>query len=283
MKSIKLSFVLTLFIALFYSESYAQSKPYSFDVKVSGKGNRAIIFIPGFGCSSEVWNETKINYEKKYTCYTLTMAGFAGTPPRDNATFNNWEKDIADFIKQNKITKPIVIGHSMGGGLAMAIAADYPELLSKIIVVDALPCLSAVWNTSFKSNANNDCSETVNRMMAVSDDQFYQMQKMMMPQLLADTSKQDLVVNWTIKSDRKTFAEMFCDFSNTDLREKIAGIICPTLVLLEPSFANIKPAMNDQYKNLKTAQLVYATKGLHFIMYDDKDWYDNELNTFITK
>jgi hypothetical protein len=76
---------------------------------------------------------------------------------------------------------------------------------------------------------------------------------------------------------------MFCDFSNTDLREKIASIICPTLVLLEPSFANLKLAMNDQYKNLKTAQLVYATKGLHFIMYDDKEWYDNELNTFISK
>jgi pimeloyl-ACP methyl ester carboxylesterase len=283
MKSIKLSFVLTLFIALFYSESYAQSTPYSFDVKVSGKGNQSIIFIPGFGCSSEVWNETKINYEKKYTCYTLTMAGFAGISPSTNATFINWEKEIADFIKQNKINKPIIVGHSMGGGLAMAIAADYPELLSKIIIVDALPCLSAVWNTSFKSNENNDCSETVNRMMAVSDDQFYQMQKMMMPQLLADTSKQELVVNWTIKSDRKTFAEMFCDFSNTDLREKIAGITCPTLVLLEPSFANIKPAMNDQYKNLKTAQLVYATKGLHFIMYDDKEWYDNELNKFISK
>jgi pimeloyl-ACP methyl ester carboxylesterase len=283
MKSIKLSFLFTLFIALFYSESFAQSTPFSFDVKVSGKGNQSIIFIPGFGCSSEVWNDTKINYEKDFTCYTLTMAGFAGVPPNVSPTFIKWEKEIADFIKQNKIIKPILIGHSMGGGLAMAIAADYPELISKLIIVDALPCLSAVWNTSFKSNGNNDCSATVTKMMEVSEEQFYQMQKMMMPQLLADTTKQDLVVNWTIKSDRKTFAKMYCDFSNTDLREKIAAIKCPTLVLLEPSFANIKPAMNEQYKNLKTAQLAYAAKGLHFIMYDDKEWYDNELNNFISK
>ena len=268
---------------MYISESYAQNTSHSFDVKISGKGKQAIIFIPGFGCSSEVWNDTKINFEKNFTCYTLTMAGFAGVPPNENSTFNNWKNEIADFIKQNKINKPVIIGHSMGGGLGMAIAADYPELISKLVIVDALPCLSAVWDTSFKSNVNNDCSATVTRMMEVSEEQFYQMQKMMIPQLLADTTKQDLVVNWTIKSDRKTFAEMFCDFSNTDLREKIAAIKCPTLVLLESSFANIKPAMNEQYKNLKTAQLAYATKGLHFIMYDDKEWYDNELNKFISK
>lgn len=283
MKSIKLSFLLTLFIAMFYSESFAQSISHSFDVKVSGKGKESIVFIPGFGCSSEVWNETKINYEKDFTCYTLTMAGFAGISPNENPTFKNWEKEIADFIKQNKINKPILIGHSMGGGLGMAIAADYPQLISKLVIVDALPCLSAVWNTSFKSKENNDCSDVVNKMMAESDEQFYQMQKMMIPQLLTDTSKQDLVVNWTIKSDRKTFAEMYCDFSNTDLRKKIADIKCPTLVLLEANFANIKPSISEQYKNLKTAQIEYATKGLHFIMYDDKDWYDNELKNFISK
>jgi len=283
MKSNKLSFILTLFIAMFYSESYAQSISHSFDVKISGKGKQSIIFIPGFGCSSEVWNETKINYEKDFTCYTLTMAGFAGITPMENPTFNKWEKEIADFIKQNKIFKPIVIGHSMGGGLGMAIASDYPELISKLIIVDALPCLAAVWNTSFKSNENNDCSVIVNKMMAETEEQFYQMQKMMMPQLLADTSKLDLVVNWTVKSDRKTFAEMYCDFSNTDLREKIAAIKCPTLVLLEANFANLKPAMNEQYKNLNMAEIKYATKGLHFIMYDDKEWYDKELKNFISK
>jgi pimeloyl-ACP methyl ester carboxylesterase len=41
-------------------------------------------------------------------------------------------KGIATYIKNNKIEKPVIIGHSMGGGLAMAIAADYPELVVKL-------------------------------------------------------------------------------------------------------------------------------------------------------
>jgi pimeloyl-ACP methyl ester carboxylesterase len=42
-------------------------------------------------------------------------------------SFKNWETSIASYIKENKIDKPIIIGHSMGGGLALA--SDYPELI----------------------------------------------------------------------------------------------------------------------------------------------------------
>jgi pimeloyl-ACP methyl ester carboxylesterase len=282
MKSITMSLSFTILLAMLGLQNYAQNNnTYPFEVKISGKGSQSIIFIPGFGCSADVWNETKIDYEKNYACYVLTMAGFAGAKPTENPSFLNWESGIAAFIVENKIKKPIIIGHSMGGGLALAIAADYPDLLSKIIVVDALPCLSAISNPSFKSKENNDCSGMVNHITTMSAEEFLQMQKMSMPQLLADSSKQDLIISWSVKSDKKTFAQMFCDFLNTDLRVKITNIKCPALILLEPSFLSFKSVVNEQYKNLKTANFQYATKGLHFIMYDDKDWYDNQLKTFI--
>ncbi len=128
--------------------------------------------------------------------------------------------EIANFIKDNKIVKPILVGHSMGGGLAIAIAADYPELIGKIVVVDALPCLAALMDPSFKSKENNDCTAIVNQMTGMTDAQFLEMQKKTMPRLLADASKMDMVVDWSVKSDRKTFAQMYCDFSNTDLRDE---------------------------------------------------------------
>jgi pimeloyl-ACP methyl ester carboxylesterase len=104
---------------------------------------------------------------------------------------------------------------------------------------------------------------------------------MSISRLVADTSKQELVVGWSVKSDRRTFAEMYCDFSNTDLREKIKTIKCPSMVLLEEYFKNIKPAIEEQYKNLGNADIQYSNKGLHFIMYDDKEWFFNQLNKFI--
>jgi pimeloyl-ACP methyl ester carboxylesterase len=273
--------LMVIALSAFKPNIHIKNATYPFDAKKTGKGDRSIIFIPGFACSGEVWDETRSAYENDYTCYTLTMAGFAGVPPQPGSTFQDLEKGIATFIRQNKIDKPVIIGHSMGGGLAMALAADYPGLMSKIIVVDALPCLSALMNPSFKAKENNDCSTMISEITSATKEQFYQMQKQTIPRLLADTSKQELVVSWSVRSDRTTFAEMYCEFSNTDLRERIAAVKCPALILLESYFVNLKPAITEQFKNLVTADLQYAGKGLHFIMYDDKEWYKKELNDFI--
>ncbi len=260
---------------------FGQKRTYPFQIEKIGKGKQAIIFIPGFASSGEVWEETTTKFEKKFTCYVLTMAGFAGVKPQSNPSFNQWSEQIMDFIKKEKINQPIVIGHSMGGGLALDIASKYPKLIKKIIVVDALPCLMALTNPSFTPKKENDCSAIVKQITSIPDEQFYQMQKANIPTLVANKNMQDKVVEWSITSDRETFATMYCDFMNVDLREKIKSIECPTLVLLESHFKNYKIQIAKQYKQLKKVNLQYANKGLHFIMYDDKVWYFNQLNRFI--
>ncbi|MCB0507406.1 MAG: alpha/beta hydrolase [Chitinophagales bacterium] len=272
-----------LLILNLYANAQSDTNTTSFKVEQTGQGETAIVFIPGFACSGDVWDSTIIKFENKFTCYTLTMPGFAGVPAQSEPTFNAWKNEIANFIKSRKLQHTILVGHSMGGGLAMSIAADYPELISKIVIVDALPCLSALMNPNFKSVENIDCSTTIQQMTSTTNDQFYRMQKLTMKQLVADTTKQKVALNWSMQSDRKTFAKMYCDFTNTDLREKIKNISCPTLVLLEPSFKDLKPEIEAQYKLLKNVQFAYANKGLHFIMYDDFSWYINQLESFINK
>lgn len=271
--------ILTTVIFLFSFLTFSQEYPFS--VTKIGKGNQALIFIPGFASSGDVWNETVDSLKSDYTCYVLTMAGFAGVPPKDNISFEYWKTEIAKFIKENKINKPIVIGHSMGGGLAMAIAADYPDLLNKFVVVDALPCLFALTNPEFKSVADNDCSNLVDQIMKMPEDQFIQMQKMSVASLSTTQSKHNEILGWGLKSDRKTFAQMFCDFSNTDLRQRIKNVQIPSLILLEAPFKTIEDSINEQYKEMPSAQLKYANQGLHFVMFDDKEWYINQLIDFL--
>ncbi|TRX60894.1 alpha/beta hydrolase [Fulvivirga sp. M361] len=281
-KFVKFSITIIAFISIVIN-GHAQDDLYPFEFQKTGKGSQSIIFIPGFACSGDVWNETRLDYEQDFTCYTLTMAGFAGVAPQPGPTFRKWRTGIADFIEQNQIDKPIIIGHSMGGGIAMALAAYHPQLISKIIVVDALPCLPALTKPSFKAIENKDCSPIISQMTSFTDEQFYQLQKQSITQLVADTSKHNLVLNWSVKSDRTTFAQMYCHYSNTDLREVVGAIQCPVLVLLESYFVNFKPAIQEQFKHIKEVNLQYATKGLHFIMYDDRDWYKNQLDSFIRK
>ena len=276
----KKSLILFLFAAgLFFTSKAAEQYP--FTVKQSGSGKQAIIFIPGFACSGDVWNETVEQFKSNHTCYVLTMAGFAGHAATTNPDIQNWIAEIAKYIKENRIEKPVIVGHSLGGVMAQALAASYPELVSKIVVVDALPCLPALSNPAFEASANPDCSKFVTSFAAMNDGQFYQMQKVNMTSMVADTAKLETVVQWSIKSDRNTMAQIYCQLLNTDMRAKISTVTCPALILLEPSFKALQSNIEGQYKNLKGAQLHYADKGLHFIMFDDKAWYFAELKKFI--
>src|SRR5699024_1575323 len=126
--------------------------------------------------SGAVWDKTKSVFESDFSCYTLTMAGFAGVPAQGDPAFNYWKTSIARYIKDNVIEKAIIVGHSMGGVLAMALASDYPELSDRIVVVDGLPCLQALYNPSFKALENPNCSTIIDQMTSMSEDQFYQMQ-----------------------------------------------------------------------------------------------------------
>lgn len=272
--------VLTFFLG---STVLAQETP-SFTVRQAGRGAQQVILIPGFSCSGEVWDGLVTKFNDRYTFYIVTFAGFAGVTPQAHPSLKTWGSDLVRYVKEKKLDHPALVGHSLGGVMAMDLAAAHPDLFSKVIVVDALPCLSALQNPSFKVNENQDCSPMVAQFTSIPDHQFYLMQKNGMRSMVADTTQVEKIVGWSVKSDRATLAQIFCQFLNIDLREKIAAIQCPSLILLEPSF-KIMPAVAEQYKSLtaKRGQLHYASKGLHFIMYDDQEWFYKEVGAFIAK
>ena len=50
-----------------------------FGVTKTGSG-RPMILIPGLFCSGQVWDETVNHFKDRYTCYEITLPGFAGQP-----------------------------------------------------------------------------------------------------------------------------------------------------------------------------------------------------------
>jgi pimeloyl-ACP methyl ester carboxylesterase len=275
------SLVIALLLFIYMAGSAQNTK--AFSVVKTGNGKQNVILIPGYSCAGSVWDETVQAISKDYTCYVITFSGFAGEKPQTNPVLATWVADLAAYIKETKISKPIVVGHSLGGGIAAWLAADYPALLSKIIIVDALPSLSAFYNPSFVAQQTVDCSPFVNQFKSMNDEQFYAMQKINMPMILANASKLETVVDWGVKSDRNTLAQIYCQFLNIDLRSKLSSVTCEALVMLEPPFKQNGTGIQEQYKLLANKTIKYAGKGLHFIMYDDQEWFLNELKQFLGK
>lgn len=267
----------TFFIAFLSLNLSAQTE--AFEVKITGNGDQSLVFIPGLASSGKVFEETRSEFEDNFTIYTFTLAGFAGVPPMENPSFEVWEKAVVDYLRENKIKNPIIVGHSLGGAMAMAIAADYPKLPKKIVVIDALPYLVEL-NPNL-SEEKIDCETMVSTMTSVSEEEFISSQKRNIQYMVADSAKQSVVLQWSLDSDRETVAKIFCNYMKLDLRKKLEKITAPTLVLLEPYFKNSEPVLEKQFMNLQPLTLKYAPKGRHFLMYGAKEWLLTELHAFI--
>ena len=94
-----------------------------------------LIFVHGFRGNGLGLKELATKYfpTEDYKCYILEVPP-AGGKSLTEYTANNYAKFVADYIKKNKIKKPVLIGHSMGSIICAAVAERYPELIGDKLI-----------------------------------------------------------------------------------------------------------------------------------------------------
>lgn len=119
------------------AEPFASAR---FSVEVRGSGPD-VILIPGLTEGRNVW-ASAVRAVPGYRYHLVQVAGFAGEPARGNArgpVVAPLARELARYIEAQRLRRPAIIGHSMGGTLAMMLAADHPRLVGRVMVVDMLP------------------------------------------------------------------------------------------------------------------------------------------------
>lgn len=266
---------------LFLIGCLAKAEARPFEITTYGQQGSAIVLLPGYASSPEVWQTTIERLQANHRLYVLHFAGFAGKAPAAQPAFEPWANAVTEWLRLMSDSQVTIIGHSMGGVMAMWLAAELPHKVAKVVVVDALPCLSALNNPSFKVDPYFSCEASIRQMTALSDSAFKAMQQQGAPWLVNDVAWQQKLVAWSMQSDRKTLAAVYCSFLQTDMRAKLSQIKARVLVQLEAPFTGYQSAIAAQYETLKGAELIYAPKGLHFVMIDAADWYFESLIAFL--
>jgi N-formylmaleamate deformylase len=116
-----------------------------FRADVGGEGP-AIIFIPGLNSSGDVWDGLVRGLRNRYTCHVLTLAGFAGEPPIDPPFLPAIREAVLQYIQDQRLQQPVIVGHSLGGLLALWLGAIAPTDVGRIITIDGVPFLPALTN-----------------------------------------------------------------------------------------------------------------------------------------
>lgn len=277
MKTIKKLMAILLIITSFSVN--AQDQP--FKVEVIGKGEPILLF-PGFTCTGDVWNDTVTELSQDYQCHVFTFAGFGDVPAIQKPWLPKIKEGILSYIAEKQLKNPIVIGHSLGGALALWMATE-SNSYKKLIIVDALSSTGALMMLNFKSEYMVYDSPYNKQLLEMNTTDFEAMALQMVTGMTMDTLKQEIIKDWMLQADRETYVYGYTDLLKLDLREDLSKIKVPVTILAatEPyGYDTVKATYETQYKELAEYDIKFAEGSAHFIMYDQPLWFmDNLLNS----
>ncbi|MGL2994344.1 alpha/beta fold hydrolase [Flavobacterium sp. TSSA_36] len=107
--------------------------------KIEGSG-KPLLILHGFLGMSDNWKTLGVQFASEgYEVHLLDLRNHGRSFHSDDFSYELMVQDVYDYCKANNLTKIDIIGHSMGGKVAMLLATTYPDLIRKLIVADIGP------------------------------------------------------------------------------------------------------------------------------------------------
>lgn len=104
--------------------------------KKTGEGKPLIVLHGLFGSGDNWMSFSRMMAEENFAVYQVDLRNHGHSPHSLLHNYKVMSEDVLELIQTADLDKPVVLGHSMGGKVAMQLAIDHTDSLSSIIVVD---------------------------------------------------------------------------------------------------------------------------------------------------
>ena len=104
----------------------------------SGTGDPPLVFVHGWTCNHTNWRNQVPHYAARHRVVALDQRGHGTSDkPDQDYTIDVFVDDLAWFIGELGLDRPVVIGHSMGGSIALNLVHRHPEMARAIVMIDS--------------------------------------------------------------------------------------------------------------------------------------------------
>ena len=254
----------------------------AFSVSITGQGP-AVVLIPGLTCGGHVWDDTVAHQKERHTVHVLTLSGFAGRPALDGPFLPTVRDELAAYL--GTLERPVVVGHSLGGFMALWLAATEGDALGGAVAVDGLPALGALGGQGPEQIA---ATATMMRtqMAALSQDAFAEQTAQTILAQVSDPAEANRVAQVSGRSDPAAVGQAMQEMLTTDLRPMLSQAQAPVLLLgagagTAQQVATRETLYREQVSAIPEHEVVMVPQTRHFVMLDAPEAFLQQLDRFL--
>jgi pimeloyl-ACP methyl ester carboxylesterase len=286
----------TALLCLLALPAAAQSETFragAMQVERHGDHGTPVVLLPGLATGGWVWRDTVAQLAGTHVVYVATLAGFDGQPAAGKNAFADAQAALDTLIAQRKLARPVLVGHSIGGTLALAYAAAHPGTLGGVVSIDGLAVFPGTENAPQAQRAEMGKAMQARVAGAAPADFAAQQLQYMTKVGVLDAARAAELAQRTAHSDPASVGQYVADVMALDLRQQLARIDVPVLVLSPYNEADFAPrgisaeAKNGYYRGLLPGiaklDVVAIAPSRHFAMIDQPEQVRAALAAFLAR
>ena len=252
-------------------------------VRSIGRGT-PVVLIPGLGTPRTVWNAIAPELARNHRVILVQVNGFGGDDPGANlqdGVLAGIVEDLVRYLRDNRIARPAVIGHSMGGLVGMLLARDHPERVGRLMVVDALPFFGVLMGPNATVDTVRPVAEQLRTMIRAQTGN-----QPAPPNMSLTEAGRAQVGAWMNAANRQVAGQAIYEDAVSDLRADVPAIgRVPVTVLYavpdQPMGAMFRNVFVSAYAPAPSIRVIPVENSAHFIMLDQPARFRSEVETFL--
>jgi pimeloyl-ACP methyl ester carboxylesterase len=260
-------------------------------VERHGGQGAPLILIPGLASGAWAWQDTIRQFGKEHAIYVLTLPGFDGRPAVDGKGMAAAQESVRELIASRKLKRPVLIGHSLGATMSLALAAAHPDLVRGVVAIDGLPVMPGTEDWPAAQRAQMVAMINMPKPAPTPAAFAAQQQQYMRGIGTLDMARADELAMLTGKSDAAAVTRYMGDGIGIDLRSAMPAIKAPVLLIAPYSPVDAAQQGLDEagkaayYTTLMqgTPQLTVRTvsPARHFAMFDQPQQVADAIRSYL--
>lgn len=274
------------------SAVWAQTAFSSRRITVTTRGRGAdVLLIPGLASTAEVWRGVADRLAGKRRLHLISVRGFGDLPAGANASgavMATVAAEVRRYITEQRLERPAIIGHSMGGQLGLRIAADSGSRIGRVMVVDSSPFFPALISPQATVGDVEPIAQLAYQAIHFLGDEALRAHgREMGLELGGATDAVFGTLGWQ-GGDRRVLAQSLYEVMTVDLRRRLPDITAPVTVVYGWSADGNSPRSRTDslfrgaYSRLRTPAAFVPIEGAeHMVMIDQPTRFMAAVDRFL--